>query len=71
MSAVCVCKHPSPTGEGTREHCTKCGAWTSAAIAAHYARQDGRCEFCGSAKHTLADCTLNGVRLFRAEMGHG
>lgn len=73
MSATCVCKNPAPAGEGEGEHCTKCGAWTSAAIDAHYTRKERegaavRCEFCGSRRHALAACTLNGARSYRAEM---
>ena len=36
------------------------GAWP-------YTRDDDRCEFCGSEKHTLAKCQLKGAASFRAE----
>lgn len=76
MSAQCVCKKPTPVGEGEQEHCTNCGAWTSNAIAAHYARKEregatARCGFCGSAKHTLADCPAPGAPSYRDELANG
>ena len=42
MTPVCMCKRPEPVGEGERQYCAKCGAWTPAAFNALKERDQER-----------------------------